>query len=288
MTSKSLVPREAVEGVLELPERLADPLARRLLEHGGELRARPRVAGGEERHVVAGVGEPVGEQRDDPLDPAVAGRRHREPDRAENRDPHVTFTRLPVARRRATSGRTRGRPPTRGRSSHSGASALRRAQLARGRIGLEPEQEPEQQHGRPRRPRLRPGRGRVRDRELASRCGRSRRTPRAATSRRSATPRAGCRAIRSTSAACARAAEPPRAEGRVVRPDGAVVVAERVVRRVRRRHRPDPPARPELVAHQPAAIASARSGGTIPLQSRWPRFEQSESTGRFSQSSASA
>ena len=49
------VPREAVERVLELPEGLADPLARRLLEDGGQLRARARVAGGEEGDVVPGA-----------------------------------------------------------------------------------------------------------------------------------------------------------------------------------------------------------------------------------------
>ena len=42
------------------------------------------------------------------------------------------------------------------------------------------------------------------------------------------------------------------------------------------------------VAEQLSTIASTRSGGTMPLQSRWPMFEQSESTGRLSASSASA
>jgi hypothetical protein len=37
-----------------------------------------------------------------------------------------------------------------------------------------------------------------------------------------------------------------------------------------------------------AATDFARSAGTIPLQSKWPVFEQCESTGRFSASSASA
>ena len=37
-----------------------------------------------------------------------------------------------------------------------------------------------------------------------------------------------------------------------------------------------------------STIASARSAGTMPLQRRWPMFDVSESTRRFSPSSASA
>src|SRR5258705_7121380 len=79
---------EAAEGVAQVRERLADLLARRMLEDGGKVSLGMRVAGGEERHVVAGVSEPVGEQRDDPFDPAVAARRGGEPDRTEDGDPH--------------------------------------------------------------------------------------------------------------------------------------------------------------------------------------------------------
>ena len=79
---------EAAERVLKLPEGLADPLARRAPEGVRELRARLRVAGREERDLVARVGEAVREQGDDPLDAAVAGRRHREPDGTEDRDLH--------------------------------------------------------------------------------------------------------------------------------------------------------------------------------------------------------
>ena len=50
----------------------------------------------------------------------------------------------------------------------------------------------------------------------------------------------------------AAARQAPGAEGRVVGPDRAVVVRERVVGGVPGRHRADPPARPELLAHQPA------------------------------------
>jgi hypothetical protein len=76
----------AGERVIELPERAPDPLARRLLVDVRELRLRARVAGREERYVVAGVDEPVRQEGDDQLDPAVARGGHREPDRAEDRD----------------------------------------------------------------------------------------------------------------------------------------------------------------------------------------------------------
>ena len=79
---------ETGEGVAQVRERLADLLARRVLEDVGEVSLGVRVAGGEEGHVVTCVGEPVGKQRDDPLDPAVAARRDGEPNRAEDRDPH--------------------------------------------------------------------------------------------------------------------------------------------------------------------------------------------------------
>ena len=72
---------EARERVAHLHLRAADLGARRDLVDPRELRLRARVAGREQRHVVAGVDEPVGEQRHDPLDAAVAGRRHREPHR---------------------------------------------------------------------------------------------------------------------------------------------------------------------------------------------------------------
>ena len=48
--------------------------------------ASARSARREERHVVALVDESVGEQRDDPLDAAVAHRRHREPAGSDDRD----------------------------------------------------------------------------------------------------------------------------------------------------------------------------------------------------------
>src|SRR5207247_4078046 len=79
---------ETRERVPELRQRLADLVARRILEYVVELRLRARVAGGEDRYVVPGVDEPVGEQRDHPFDSAVTAGRNREPDRAENGDPH--------------------------------------------------------------------------------------------------------------------------------------------------------------------------------------------------------
>ena len=76
----------AGEGVADLRQRAPDQLARRLLVDVREFRLRQRVAGREQRHVVAGVDESVREQRDDQLDASVAGRRHGEPDRRQNGD----------------------------------------------------------------------------------------------------------------------------------------------------------------------------------------------------------
>ena len=52
------------------------------------LRLRARAARREQRDVVAGVDEAVGEQRHDELDAAVAGRRHGEPHRCDDGDAH--------------------------------------------------------------------------------------------------------------------------------------------------------------------------------------------------------
>src|SRR5207342_156979 len=79
----------AGERVTKLGRRLADLGRGSLVVDRRELGPRERVAGGEERDVVPGVGEAVGEERDDPLDPAVPHRRDREPDRAQDRDPHA-------------------------------------------------------------------------------------------------------------------------------------------------------------------------------------------------------
>ncbi len=76
---------EGVERVLHLPVRVPDPLARRRVEHGLEPRARLRVSRREERDVVPRVDEPVGEERHDPLGPAVRLRRNREPHRTHQR-----------------------------------------------------------------------------------------------------------------------------------------------------------------------------------------------------------
>ena len=77
---------ERVHGVLHLPVRVPDPLARRGVEDRLEASAGLRVARGEERDVVARVDEAVGQQRDDALGPAVRLRRHREPDGADESD----------------------------------------------------------------------------------------------------------------------------------------------------------------------------------------------------------
>ena len=80
---------ERVHRVLHLPVRVPDPLARRRVEDRLEPRPRLRVARREERDVVAGVDEPVREERDDTLGPAVRLRRHGEPHRANKSYLHL-------------------------------------------------------------------------------------------------------------------------------------------------------------------------------------------------------
>ena len=69
--------------------------APRIGETSVGLGARP--AAREQRDVVAGVDETVGEQRHDELDPAVAGRRDREPHRGDDCDPHRARRLMPDA-----------------------------------------------------------------------------------------------------------------------------------------------------------------------------------------------
>src|SRR5207247_8770546 len=83
---------EAGERMAELALRNADPLRRRLVVDGYDLRARGRVAGGEEGDVVPGSDEPFREQRDDPFDPAVACGRDGEPPGAHDGELHSAST----------------------------------------------------------------------------------------------------------------------------------------------------------------------------------------------------
>ena len=81
--------QERVQRMLHLPVGVPDPLARRRVEHGLEPGPRLRVARGEERDLVVGVDESVGEERDDPLRAAVRLRRHREPHGTDEAYPHL-------------------------------------------------------------------------------------------------------------------------------------------------------------------------------------------------------
>ena len=163
-------------------------------------------------------------------------------------------------------------------------SAARAARPSRARcrspVGLEAEQQLQQQHRRAGGPGLRPRRGRVRDRERRLRARAARRTPRAAGSRSGAAASSIARTIRCASGQRAVPREAPRDQRVVVGPDGAVVVAERVVRRRRRVdivRTPQPDQ--SSVAHQLRRRPRRRApAGRCPLQSRWPMFEQSEST----------
>ena len=84
-----LVAGEAIECVLELPE--VWPI-RSLGASSKTAASFARVRESPEAKRVTSwpaSASAVGEQRDDPLDPAVAGGGNREPDRAENGDPRV-------------------------------------------------------------------------------------------------------------------------------------------------------------------------------------------------------
>ena len=115
------------------------------------------------------VDEAVGQQVHDPLDPAIAGRRHREPDRAEERrpapqcllPPHgaVLDGDVPDAAQRRHRAELE-RPAQSG--SGAGASLT---SVPRATSGRRPSRSAQQEHRRSRGPGLRPGRGRVRDRE---------------------------------------------------------------------------------------------------------------------------
>src|SRR6059058_1908903 len=85
-------PLVAVEDVAQLPEGAADPLTRGDRVHGRELRDGVRIARSEQRDVVPAVDQPVREQRDDPLDAAVAGGRHGEPTRGDDGNFHAGST----------------------------------------------------------------------------------------------------------------------------------------------------------------------------------------------------
>ena len=236
---------------------------------------------------MARVDQAVGEQRDDPFDAAVAGRRDREPDRAEQADPQrrssdfldrhpaVLEADVPGLAERAHARKLERPDP--GRQLLGRAATRARAGA---RSGSSPSSSCSSSTGVPAAQACGRRGGRVGDRErrlgareagedlgqLVLEVARSRRT-------------CAC-TIRCASAPAAAAREAPGDQRVVVRPDGAVVVLERV-------EAARPPgtssARPSPTrAPRPSAAsttASTRSGGTIPLQSRWPMFEQSESTG---------
>ena len=78
-------------------------------------------------------------------------------------------------------------------------------------------------------------------------------------------------------------------DGRVVRPDGAEVVADRVVADLAGGERAHAPAGVQPVAGQERRDAAAtRSSSTMPVHSRCPMFEVRLSTGFLSPSSARA
>ena len=156
---------EARERVADLGLRAADLLARRDCVDERQLGLRVRVAGREQRHVVPRVDETVGEQRDDPLDPAVAGRRNGEPHRREDRDLHSPFTLTRPSSSRTSQTRSNARTPASSNRARPRGDVLRRDRLdaALPPVRPQPEQRLEQEHRRARRPRLRPRGRRVRD-----------------------------------------------------------------------------------------------------------------------------
>ena len=276
---------ERMDRVLHLPVRVPDPLARRRVEDGLEPSAGLRVARCEERHVVPRVDEPVGEQCDHPLGPAVRLRRHREPDGANEpyriRPTHLGNRDMPALDGNASTSAVRAdaldaQPvePARELVGHRRDEALPLA------IGLDPEQHADEEDRRARGPGLRSRGGRVGDRErcLVARVAREDLGQRPVEVRGGLDERP-THATRLGDVAVAR--EPPRGERRVVRPDRPVVVADRVERRGVARHRPDPQPVHSSSESSWSTTAAMRSGGTIPLQSRWPMFERASRRGRF-------
>ena len=160
----------------------------------------------------------------------------------------------------------RARAPSRARTSHERPKARTPSSVSRPTqsgstspgdglertaldVGLETEQEPQEEHGRARRPGLRARGRRIGDRErrLASRvAGEDLRQRPLEPARRLDQPLGDLPGI----VPATRPRETPGAERRVVGPHGAVVVAQRVVRRVVGRHRADAPAGPERLAHE--------------------------------------
>ena len=195
-------------GALEARERMAklhlseaDLVARRRLVDVRELCERVGVAGGEEGDVVARSDEAVGEQRHDPLDAAVAGRRHREPHRREDGDLHACSTATTPSSRRTSQCRSKARTPeSLIVPSQSGTRAARRSRARGGRLsGRRPSSSDEQQDGRAGRPRLRARGRRVGDRERRLVPRAARRTPPAAGCRTSAAASSIARAMRCAS-----------------------------------------------------------------------------------------
>ena len=70
----------------------------------------------------------------------------------------------------------------------------------------------------------------------------------------------------------------------VVRPDRPGVVADRVVAEILARERAHTPTAEQIVGEEVACMVRARSSGTIPDHSRWPRFDVRESMGCLSPS----
>ena len=159
---------ERVHGVLHLPVRVPDPLARRGVEDGLEPRARLRVARGEERDLVARVDEPVGQERDHAFGSAVRLRRHRKPNGADKADSHTPSAIVTWPRSTATVHvRPYARTPSiRRPSSQLGSSSVTvETSRCRSRSGSMPRRTRTSRIGRARGPGLRPRGGRIRDRK---------------------------------------------------------------------------------------------------------------------------
>src|SRR5262249_22596948 len=152
---------------------------------------------------------------------------------------------------------------------------------------LEAGEQPDQEPRRARRPGLGAARGRVVDgdeRPLAGVAGERLGQPLVEELRglqdRERDP--GCLRVESV------AREPGGDQRVVVRPDGSEVIADRVVAAVALGHRAYAPAGKQARPDQVAATLSALSPSTMPLQSRRPILDVSESTGRLSPSRARA
>jgi hypothetical protein len=94
--------------MVQLRNERAEPIGLRFGVDRAEIRFRLRIPGREQGHVVATRHEPLDQEEDDPLDPAVPVGRNRKPNGSKERDLHDSCQLWPMRPQRTSAGeRTR-------------------------------------------------------------------------------------------------------------------------------------------------------------------------------------